>query len=459
MIEPFGGRSGEVAIGVVTWLVLLAAVRPSSSSERAQVAAVVLIASAGEVLGSLILGLYEYRRGGIPAFVPPGHGLVYLAGLRLSQTPQVRAHAAMVVRVAIAAAAGWTAGGLAFGPLPDVAGALAAAALLAFLLRGREPTLFACMLFFVAVLELYGTAMGTWQWAAHWPGLHIPQANPPSGVAAGYCVFDALALRLGPRLRRRPLHSPGWARSSMVRAADSQSQRVRCPPVPEPSSEALVGSRWRRNRRVGRQFGSWREHRVKPCRSLRRRLDRRQEVRVDLRGRDARVPHELLHLAQVLVDRRGQGAVRVAKVMKGQRLVPRTRARELGCVPRRLEAADRPVVAQRLANVIAEHVVVVAREVLTVAQACERHRCLVPQRDGSRLSLRLSHGSSAATGSTSASRCVSSERLNRTYGLRSGDTNACSHAAVQGYDPDQRLGGLGPVVVAPHGGRAAHHSE
>jgi hypothetical protein len=201
VVEPFVGRSGEIAIGLVTWLVLLAAVRPSSPAERAQVAAVVLIASAGEVLGSLILGLYEYRRGGIPAFVPPGHGLVYLAGLRLAQTPQIRAHARATVRIAIAATIGWALGGLFFGPRPDAAGALAAAALVAFLVRGREPTLFACMLFFVAVLELYGTAMGTWQWAPHWPGLHIPQANPPSGVAAGYCAFDALALRLGPRLR------------------------------------------------------------------------------------------------------------------------------------------------------------------------------------------------------------------------------------------------------------------
>src|SRR4029450_11356605 len=68
-----------------------------------------------------------------------------------------------------------------------------------------------CMLLFVAVLELYGTAMGTWQWAAHWPGLHIPQANPPSGVAAGYCAFDALALRLGPRLRRATTRARGGA--------------------------------------------------------------------------------------------------------------------------------------------------------------------------------------------------------------------------------------------------------
>jgi hypothetical protein len=206
VIEPRFGRGGELVVGATTWLVLLASVRSSPPSERAQVAAVVLIASAGEVLGSLILGLYEYRRGGIPAFVPPGHGLVYLAGCRLAQTPWVRANVRAVVRIAVAATVGWAAGGLVFGSRPDVAGAMAAVGLLAFLLRGREPALFACMLCFVAVLEIYGTAMGTWQWTPVWSSLHIPIGNPPSGVAAGYCVFDALALRLGPRLR---LSRPG----------------------------------------------------------------------------------------------------------------------------------------------------------------------------------------------------------------------------------------------------------
>jgi hypothetical protein len=221
-VEPFAGRAGELGIGATTWLVLLAAVRSSPPSERAQVAAVVLIATTGEILGSLILGLYEYRRGGIPAFVPPGHGLVYLAGCRLARSPVVRAHASSVVRLSIGGAAGWAIGGLAWGSRPDVAGALAAGVLLLFLVRGREPTLFACMLLFVAILELYGTAMGTWQWAAHWPGLDIPQANPPSGVAAGYCAFDALALRLGPRLRRATLAACsqlGWSSTLRTRSA------------------------------------------------------------------------------------------------------------------------------------------------------------------------------------------------------------------------------------------------
>jgi hypothetical protein len=211
VVEPHCGHGGELAIGAVTWLVLLAAARASSPTERARVAAVVLIASVGEVLGSLILGLYEYRRGGIPAFVPPGHGLVYLSGYRLAQSALVRAHAATVVRVAIAATIGWALGGLALGSRPDVLGAVAAVALLAFLIRGREPTIFACMLFFVAVLELYGTAMGTWHWTPVWSSLHIGIGNPPSGVAAGYCTFDAQALRLGPRLQRALVTLAAWS--------------------------------------------------------------------------------------------------------------------------------------------------------------------------------------------------------------------------------------------------------
>jgi len=202
VLEPYGGRLGELAIGVVTWFVLIAAVRPLPSRERARVAGVVLVASAGEILGSLILGLYEYRRSGIPAFVPPGHGLVYLAGYRLMQSGIVRRHARAVVRFAVLGGAAWAVLGLVLAARPDAAGALAMVAMVAFLLRGREPVLFASMLLVVAALELYGTRMGTWEWASHWPLTDLPSANPPAGVAAGYCLFDALALKLAPRLER-----------------------------------------------------------------------------------------------------------------------------------------------------------------------------------------------------------------------------------------------------------------
>jgi hypothetical protein len=93
-------------------------------------------------------------------------------------------------------------------------------ALLAFLIRGCDPVLFAV----VAFLERYGTQMGTWTWASTWPVTGLPGGNPPSGVPAGDCLFDALALRLGPRLAagwpsapgaREPVH-PGAAPCSPI---------------------------------------------------------------------------------------------------------------------------------------------------------------------------------------------------------------------------------------------------
>ena len=203
-VEPYAGPGGVLAIGVVTWLFLLAAVRALPRPERARVAAVVAIATGGEILGSLILGLYAYRRGGIPAFVPPGHGLVYLAGLRLSESRVARACARPA---AIAAGALW----VALTVRHDVVGALAMLALLALVARGRP--LYACIFAVVAGLELYGTGVGTWAWASHWPGLHVTMGNPPSGVAAGYCAFDFLALRLAPRLdliTRSPVGMAMW---------------------------------------------------------------------------------------------------------------------------------------------------------------------------------------------------------------------------------------------------------
>lgn len=207
-LEPHAGLAGEIVIGVATWLLLLAACRVLARDERSRVAAVILVASAGEVLGSLILQLYAYRRGGIPVFVPPGHGLIYVAGYRLSQSPLMRRHG---VRLALAGGGAWAVLGLVLGPRPDVVGALAMLAFFAFLLRGNRPALYASMLVVVAVLELYGTAMGTWQWVAYWPGLDLPAGNPPSGVAAGYCLFDAAAVRVGALLQaptRRPRLSP-----------------------------------------------------------------------------------------------------------------------------------------------------------------------------------------------------------------------------------------------------------
>ena len=83
-------------------------------------------------------------------------------------------------------------------PRADVGGVLGCIVLLAFLLRGRNASVYASVFAFVAFLEIYGVSMGTWAWQAHIPGTPIPTGNPPSGIAAGYVFFDIAAIAVSP---------------------------------------------------------------------------------------------------------------------------------------------------------------------------------------------------------------------------------------------------------------------
>jgi hypothetical protein len=210
---------GQLVLGAVTWIVLVLAARPLAAERRAQVAVVICAATIAELTGSILWGVYSYRLHNLPLFVPPAHGLVFMAGLSLADA--LRRHARALVVGAAAAAALWGVLGLTVLPRLDAAGALGVPLLLAFLWRSRARAAYAGVFVVVAALELYGTAIGTWRWAEKLPGLGIPDGNPPSGVASGYVWFDVMALLLAPRLlvlarrawplRRRPVPGTGQA--------------------------------------------------------------------------------------------------------------------------------------------------------------------------------------------------------------------------------------------------------
>jgi hypothetical protein len=189
---------GQLLLGAVTWGCLVVVCAAIPAERRAQVAVVVGAATVAEVTGSILWGVYSYRMHNLPLFVPPGHGLVYLSGVALSQT--LRNHARALVGGAAAAAAIWGLAGLTVLPRLDVAGALGVPLLLLFLWRSESRAAYAGVFAVVAVLELYGTAIGTWRWAEALPGLGIPDGNPPSGAASGYVCFDVAALLLAPRV-------------------------------------------------------------------------------------------------------------------------------------------------------------------------------------------------------------------------------------------------------------------
>ncbi|MFI5623960.1 hypothetical protein ACIA03_10870 [Nocardioides sp. NPDC051685] len=162
--------------------------------ERRQALGVVAVATFFEVVGAQLWGLYDYRLGNLPLFVPAGHGLVFLTGLRLSQVPLLVRYRSGFVRVTAVVASVWAVLG-ASGLLGthDLSGVFGSALVVVMLVRGRQAGLFAGVWWFVAYLELYGTAVGTWTWSPVVPGLGLPAGNPPSGVASGYVVFDWLA--------------------------------------------------------------------------------------------------------------------------------------------------------------------------------------------------------------------------------------------------------------------------
>ena len=190
----------QLALGALTWVVLVAAGLPLSGARRAQTAGVVAFATFGEVTGSLLWGVYHYRLHNLPLFIPPAHGLVYLCGLSLSIV--AARHRRALVWTAAAVATAWALAGLTVLPQRDVAGAIGVPLLLVFLWRSRYRAIYAGVFQVVAALELYGTAIGTWRWAPELPRLGIPDGNPPSGVASGYVWFDVMAMLVAPYLLR-----------------------------------------------------------------------------------------------------------------------------------------------------------------------------------------------------------------------------------------------------------------
>ena len=216
-LDATAGLPMQRAIGVATWVLLFALLRGERAAERWQVAAAVAIATAGEYVLSAALHLYEYRLTNLPAFVPPGHGLVYLAALALARSwPAVR-HARALVRLSVALGAAWALWGVAVAPRPDALGLLLFLVFAGFAVAGRAPLVYVAAFLLTTYLELVGTTVGSWTWAARGAGGLLSIGNPPSGVPGVYCVLDALALASGPAAWR------AWERWWRLTSANASS--------------------------------------------------------------------------------------------------------------------------------------------------------------------------------------------------------------------------------------------
>jgi hypothetical protein len=184
-------------LGVGTWVLLLALLRREDVLTRVQVGVVVAFATVVEYVFAGWLGVYVYRLENVPWFVPPGHGLVYLAAVVLGRYAWVH----RIVPWTLVACGLWALWGLTLSPTLDTLGAFWFLCLLAFSRFGRSQSVYAGAFLVVSYLEIVGTSLGTWAWQPHDPLTGwIAIGNPPSGIAGGYAWFDFAGLLLAPRL-------------------------------------------------------------------------------------------------------------------------------------------------------------------------------------------------------------------------------------------------------------------
>ncbi len=183
--DRFGGAWGQPLVSLWVWG-LLGMLLYRSAGLRPQLLACLAIATAGEVVLSLVWGLYDYRLGNLPLFVPPGHVLLYWLGLYLAERLPGRLVALTswlaLVAVSVLALAG-----------QDWLGPPLLVLFLVCVWKGPSPRLYVTMFLLSLVMELWGTWLGNWSWRSSVPGLGWPVSNPPLAAGAFYCVLDLLS--------------------------------------------------------------------------------------------------------------------------------------------------------------------------------------------------------------------------------------------------------------------------
>ena len=202
------GHWVQRGLGLLTWLVLVAALHRVDPVVRVQTAVVVAFATVVEFVFSPTLQVYTYRFHNVPMYVPPGHGLVYLSAFALGHARVVERHPRAFAGGVLVVAGAWASYGLFLADRQDALGAFWYACLAGFLFLGPSKAVYVGAFAVVSYLELVGTHLGTWVWGTHDPTGWVTIGNPPSGAAGGYGWFDLAGLLVAPALLRRFTRRP-----------------------------------------------------------------------------------------------------------------------------------------------------------------------------------------------------------------------------------------------------------
>jgi hypothetical protein len=178
---------GQVAVNVFVWSLFCALAWMRRGPERLMLLACLAYAAAGEFVLSEVLGLYDYREGGIPLFVPPGHAILLLLGAAIAaRIGEQRLRVVPWLLLPLVAFAAWSG--------TDPSAPWLFALYLLCVRFGPSPGLYSVMFVVSLAMELYGVWLGNWTWTAErvFGGPHL--YNPPLAAGAFYCVLDWLVI-------------------------------------------------------------------------------------------------------------------------------------------------------------------------------------------------------------------------------------------------------------------------
>ena len=182
-LQPFG----QWAVNIVVFGVFTAVIYQTPKTERKNWWVCLVLATLGEIVLSEVLGLYSYREGYIPLFVPPGHVLLYACGLWISKRlPLLLTWSVLILGIPYSVYCS-------LNGLDQMSVVLFILWVFMFLKAEHRP-LMATMILLALAMEILGTQLGNWRWAESVAFLNwdLTQANPPFAAGVLYCGLDFL---------------------------------------------------------------------------------------------------------------------------------------------------------------------------------------------------------------------------------------------------------------------------
>lgn len=184
-----------------------------SKRTREQMIYAVIIGFVGEHLFSIGLGMYTYRLGNVPLYIPFGHAVVLVAVMYFCKKAVVKEYKVQLEKVFTIFIVMYSLLFLVFAG--DIFG-FVMSLLVLYLLRNkpRERLFYLSMYIAVAFLEIIGTTYGCWFWPeTAWGKIpFLKSANPPSGISLFYFLLD-----LGSLWLYKQRHKIAWARMKNIR--------------------------------------------------------------------------------------------------------------------------------------------------------------------------------------------------------------------------------------------------